>query len=46
MDVYLQDPNDYVAFNSTYAEYFEPPYSARLTVDMMIKMARVAYLGR
>ncbi len=52
MDVYLQDPNDYEAFNSTYAEYFEPPYPARLTVgagqvwDMMIKMDCVAYLGR
>ena len=51
MDVYLQNSDDYEAFNSTYAQYFEPPYPARLTVgaaqvwDMLIKMDCVAYLG-
>lgn len=50
MDVYLQNPDDYEAFNKTYATYFEPPYPARLTVgagqvwDMLIKMDCVAYL--
>lgn len=52
MDVYLQNPDDYEAFNNTYAEYFSPPYPARLTVgagqvwDMLIKMDCIAYLGR
>ena len=51
MDVYLQDPADYEAFNATYADYFQPPYPARLTVgagqvwDMLIKMDCIAYLG-
>ncbi len=51
MDVYLQDPDDYEAFNNVYADYFTPPYPARLTVgagqvwDMLIKMDCVAYLG-
>ncbi len=50
MDVYLQHPEDYEAFNKTYEEYFEPPYPARLTVgagqvwDMLIKMDCIAYL--
>ena len=50
IDVYLQNPDDYEAFNTTYAEYFSPPYPARLTVgagqvwDMLIKMDCVAYL--
>ena len=49
MDVYLQNPDDYEAFNEVYAEYFTPPYPARLTVgagqvwDMLIKMDCVAY---
>lgn len=52
MDVYLQNPDDYEAFNNTYGEYFSPPYPARLTVgagqvwDMLIKMDCIAYLGR
>jgi len=51
MDVYLQNPDDYEAFNTDYAEYFTPPYPARLTVgagqvwDMLIKMDCVAYAG-
>ena len=51
MDVYLQNPDDYEAFNAAYATYFEEPYPARLTVgagqvwDMLIKMDCVAYLG-
>ena len=51
MDVYLQDPDDYDAFNNVYAEYFCEPYPARLTVgagqvwDMLIKMDCVAYVG-
>ena len=51
MDVYLLNPADYEAFNSTYAGYFSPPFPARLTVgagqvwDMLIKMDCVAYLG-
>ena len=51
MSVYLQDPDDYEGFNTTYGEYFEPPFPARLTVgagqvwDMLIKMDCVAYLG-
>lgn len=51
MDAYLQDPDDYEAFNAVYATYFSPPYPARLTVgagqvwDMLIKMDCVAYLG-
>ncbi len=51
MDVYLQNPDDYDAFNNTYAEFFSPPYPARLTVgagqvwEMLIKMDCVAYLG-
>lgn len=32
MDVYLQNLDDYEAFNEVYAEYFSPPYPARLTV--------------
>ena len=51
IDVYLQDPDDYETFNTVYAEYFSPPYPARLTVgagqvwDMLIKMDCIAYLG-
>ena len=51
LDVYLQNPEDYEAFNSTYAEFFSQPYPARLTVgagqvwDMLIKMDCIAYLG-
>ena len=51
MDVYLQNPEDYEAFNTTYATYFSEPYPARLTVgagqvwDMLIKMDCIAYLG-
>lgn len=51
MDVYLQNPEDYEAFNRTYAGYFTEPYPARLTVgagqvwDMLIKMDCIAYLG-
>ncbi len=51
MDVYLQNPDDYEVFNAVYAEYFTPPYPARLTVgagqvwDMLIKMDCVAYAG-
>ena len=51
LDVYLQNPDDYEAFNDIYPEFFSPPYPARLTVgagqvwDMLIKMDCVAYLG-
>lgn len=51
MDVYLQNPQDYEAFNRVYEGYFLPPYPARLTVgagqvwDMLIKMDCIAYLG-
>lgn len=51
MDVYLQNPKDYEAFNRVYEGYFLPPYPARLTVgagqvwDMLIKMDCIAYLG-
>ncbi len=51
MDVYLQNPQDYEAFNMIYAEYFSEPYPARLTVgagqvwEMLIKMDCVPYLG-
>jgi len=51
MDAYLQKPDDYEDFNRTYAEYFTPPYPARLTVgagqvwEMLVKMDCIAYLG-
>ena len=51
IDIYLQNPDDYEAFNAVYAGYFSPPYPARLTVgagqvwDMLIKMDCIAYVG-
>ncbi|MBT5433222.1 MAG: hypothetical protein HOI34_06255 [Rhodospirillaceae bacterium] len=51
MDAYLQNPDDYEDFNRTYAEYFSPPYPARITVsagqvwEMLVKMDCIAYLG-
>ena len=34
MDAYLQNPDDYEAFNATYAEYFAEPYPARAAVGV------------
>lgn len=52
MGAYLKNTDDYEAFNEVYAEYFDDPYPARLTLgagqvwEMLIKMDCVAYLGK
>jgi len=51
MGLYLQDPDDYEEANAAYAEYFCPPYPARLSIgagqvwEMKVKLDCVAYLG-
>ena len=51
MGLYLQDPDDYEEANAAYAEFFSPPYPARLSVgagqvwEMKVKLDCVAYLG-
>ena len=51
MGLYLQDPDDYEEANAAYAEFFEAPYPARLSVgagqvwEMKVKLDCIAYLG-
>ncbi|MCG7522359.1 RidA family protein [Ruegeria sp. Ofav3-42] len=51
MGLYLQDPDDYEEANAAYAEYFTPPFPARLSIgagqvwEMKVKLDCIAYLG-
>ena len=51
VNAYLEDENDWGAFNEVYKQTFRPPYPTRTTVgarlrDVLVEISAVAYVGK